>query len=155
MRHGGHFWYDGHHGYVECVGRERWKSYLNGEGFDKGSHLGHMKENLLDEMKYRIEREPDFYQVCHGVPRFLDAHVPGRNNENDWVLMDSIREEVILNDWGLCLEVMYALEDADMIEITKAYDTPNNQFLLRATVEDIPQPEELSESVTKLHTPNE
>jgi len=149
------FWYDGHHGEIVCTGRERYEARLNGEEFDTSGYPTKMRDNVLSEMKYRVEREPDFYKVCHGVLRFLDAHVPGRNDENDWVLMDSVRAEVILNDGGLCLEVMYALEDADMIEITKAYDTPNNQFLLRATVEDIPEPEELSESVTKLHTPNE
>lgn len=150
MRHGGHFWYDGHHGYVKCVGRERWQSFLNGDEFDKGGHPGHMKDDLLTEMKYRQEREPDFYRVCHGVLRFLDQHVPGRNDENDWALLDSVQAEVILNDHSLALNVMYGLEGEDYIEITRAYDTPNYQFLLRPTVEDVPEPEELSGRVTNV-----
>jgi hypothetical protein len=157
MTYARHFWYDGHHGEIESTGRERYTSYLNGEQFEDGSNPYHMKQNMLDEIKYRVERDPDYYVVCHGVLWFLDSHVPGRNGENEWVLMDSIREEVIMNDWGLCLEVMHGLNDADLIEVTKAYDSPNYQYCIRPTIEGgyIPVPKELSEQVTKLWVGNE
>lgn len=150
MRHGGHFWYDGHHGHVECVGRERWKSYLNGDEFDKGSHPGHMKDELLSEMKYRQERDPDFPTVCYGVGRFVNQGVPGRNDENEWMLFDSVQEEVVLNDHGLALEAMHTLEHDGYIVITKAYDTPNYQYLLAPTEKDLPKPEDLRGSLTNL-----
>lgn len=104
-----------------------------------------MMDDMIDEMKYRNEREPDFPTVCHGLLAFLDQHVPGRNDKNDWVLMDSIRDEVVLNDWGLCLNTMYALEDEEYVVVSQAYDTPNSQHLLQPLVTTVPDSEELSD----------
>lgn len=150
-----HFWYDGHHGHIECAGRERYVAYLNGDEFDRGGQPASMKENMLTEMKYRQERDPDFSMVCYGILRFCDAHVPGHNDENDWVLFDAITEEVMLNDPYVAQDAMYALEDAGLIEYTRAYDTPNYQFLLRPTVDEYPEPEDLSISQSDIWTYNE
>lgn len=145
-----HFWYDGHHGEIVCEGRERYTSYLNGVEQDKGGHASSMTEDLVTEMKYRQERDPDFSVVCHGVLYFIDQHVPGRNDENEWVLMESIEEEVVLNDPVLALNAVHTLETDGYIEITKAYDTPNYQYLLRPTTEEVPEPEDLRGSLTNI-----
>jgi hypothetical protein len=101
-------------------------------------------------MKYRVERNPDFPLVCYGVLRFLDARVPGHNNENEWVLFDSVQEEVVIDDHGLALEAMHSLEHGGYIGVTKAYDTPNYQYLLTPTTEHMPEPEELRGSLTNI-----
>lgn len=150
MTHTKHLWYDGHHGYIECIGRARYESYLNGEEFNTDSNPDRMKHDLITEMKYRVERDPDFPTVCHGVLVFLDNHVPGQNDENEYVLFDSVQEEVILNDHALALEVINTLKMDDYIEMIKAYDSPNYQYLLRPTVDEIPEAEELSGELTKL-----
>lgn len=109
-----------------------------------------MRDDMITEAKYRAEREPDFVLVCHEVLRFIDSHVPGRNGENDWVLFDSVQSEVVLNDHSLALEATMTLEHDDYIEMTKAYDTPNYQLLLRPNIESMPEPKDLRGSLTNI-----
>jgi len=145
MRHTGTCWYDGHRLEIEYVRREQYRALFNGEEFDTSPYASSMQDDMITEAKYRAEREPDFALVCHEVRRFCDEHVPGRNDENDWALFDSLESEVVLNDHALLIDAMLSLEEAELLDVTKAYDAPNYQFLLRPTENELPDPEDLRE----------
>ena len=150
MTYNKHFWYDGLHAQIEMVGRERYESYLNGEQFARGGHSSNMRDDLITEMKYRVESEYDFYLVCHAVCDFIDQQVPGRNGNNEFVLRNSIDGEVVLNDRMLVGEVLHVLEMNGYIERHKAYDSPNYQLVISPEFESVPTRDELETTVERL-----
>jgi hypothetical protein len=135
------FWYDGHRCETKCVRRGLYGATINGEEFDRGSNQKHLADEMIAECKYRAERDPDIVNICGAVLAYCDEHVPGRNNENEWVILDAIKSDVLPNERGTAIRACYLLEDMDHLELTKARSSPNNTLLIRPTVEEIPDPD--------------
>lgn len=135
------FFINGHECRIECMGRARYVGYIDDEEVIAGSSFGACKTEVKTEARYMVETEPDFVTACKSVHDFVDSKVPGRNGENEYVQLSAVREEVTPDNNMLAHEAMLALEQDGFIETTKAYSSPNFEWLLRPTGDE---PEDLS-----------
>lgn len=138
-----HFWVNGHHGHIECKGRANYEATIDGEKFDTSISPKSMKEEMKIEMRYREESQPDLAMVCHGLIEFLSNNIPGVNERTEWVLLDAVNEEIIIDDTNLAFDAAFSCEEAGYVEIVEVYTSPSTEFLLRPNVDSVPEPEEL------------
>jgi len=135
MRYHTEFFVNGHHCKVEYERREHYSAWLDGEKIDTGHNRAHLAELLIDDAKYRTEREYDFWKVVRATHRFADSV----RNDSGWVLEETARNAIFPHDdfGGDVISAFYELEDFGMAEQSEVFIGLNPERMWRITDKDI------------------
>ena len=132
----GEFFVNGHQCLVRCKGRAHWVGLIGGEQIVSSHNASHVRSELIDQAKYQVEVEPDFWKVCRAVHNFLQRQTT-RDDEYIWTYRDTVINKVTpLNDVGPAYRALLELESLGLVEKGQIAMDLNVEEMFRATEAD-------------------
>jgi len=112
----GEFYVNGHQCEVKYERREHYSGWIDGEQITSGHNTSHIRETLIDDAKYRVEAEPDFWKVCRAVHNFVVSQTD-RDGNQLWVYNETVINNVTpLESVGPAYSALLELENIGLVE---------------------------------------
>lgn len=104
------FFVNGYRCHIDCVGRDQYEGYLDGELIKSGMR-SQVKNALTLEAKYRVAVEPDEAEVADAVKRYIDM-------ADGWITESAIQSEICPNGeyWFRVSHALGHLDRCNIIE---------------------------------------
>jgi len=137
----GEFWVNGHHCKVKYERREHYTGWIDGEKITSGHNTAHIKKALINDAKYRVECDYDFWKVVRATHNYVDS----ARNDSGWVLEETIRNQIFPQEddfGGDAMSALFELEEFGMAEQSEVLIGLNPERMWRTTDKSIEEVDE-------------
>ena len=126
------FFVNGHFCTVVNEGREHYSGYIDGDKICTGHGVYDTRRQLINDAKWRVGVEPDFWKICNAVHNFLQDQAR-LNGATRWVYQGTIQEQVTpCNTVGPTYNALLELEHLDAVEKEEIVMSSNVEKMFRA-----------------------
>jgi len=130
------FFVNGYQCEIRYERREHYTGWLEGEKIASSHNTSHIRQELINDAKWRVEKEPDFWKVCRAVHNFVEAQ-SDRDGEPVWVYRDTVINKVTpLEDVGPAYSALLELESFGLVEKGQIAMDLNVEEMFRAIPEE-------------------
>lgn len=128
------FFVNGHHCEIKYERREHYTGWINGEQITSSHNTAHIRQTLIDDAKYRVEREPEFWKIVRAVYKFIESQTDRETGDYLWVYNDVVMNQVTpLNSIGPAYRALLSLKGDGLVEEGQICMDMNVEKMWRAT----------------------